>query len=156
MNKLKINYLAIPLITIVTAFTGSFITSLGLGWYETIQRPTWTPSGEIISAVWTILFVLATISALLFWNAKISDDRRHLICGLFVVNAFANITWSLLFFGNHLIGTAMLEAGFLGLETAGIILALWKISKSASILMIPYALWVFFATFLTYSIYVLN
>ncbi|MDD2807787.1 MAG: tryptophan-rich sensory protein [Patescibacteria group bacterium] len=153
---MKTNYLAIPLITILTSFTGSFVTSQGLDWYKTIRVPAWTPTGNVIGAVWTVLFILATISALIFWNSKISDNHRHLVCGLFVLNALANVSWSVLFFGNHLIGAAVWEAGLLSLICLGLIIGLWKISKVASVLIIPYALWSLFASYLTLIIFRLN
>jgi len=153
---MKINYIVIPLITVATSVIGSVITGRGMDWYKTIKLPAWTPPGSFIGAVWTVLFVLATISALIFWSKHQSLQSRQLITALFIVNAIANVGWSYLFFGEHLIKPAIIEAGFLGLTCVALIVALWPISTAAALLIVPYAAWVGFATYLTYVIWSLN
>jgi tryptophan-rich sensory protein len=153
---MKLNYFIIPLITIVTAWLGSYLTSGGMTWYKTINLSVWIPSGAFIGAVWTVLFILATISALIVWNSEISDERLALIVIVFILNALLNVGWSLLFFNLHFIGWAVLEAGILGLSVLALIILIWPISALASVLLIPYAIWVAFATYLTYSVYLLN
>jgi len=153
---MKINYFVIPLITLATSVIGSVITGRGMDWYRTIKLPAWTPPGSFIGTVWTVLFVLATISALIFWNRHQSLQSRQLIAALFIINAIANVGWSYLFFGEHLIKPAIFEAAFLGATCIALVITLWPISTTAALLIVPYVVWVGFATYLTYIIWLLN
>lgn len=152
---LKPNYVVIPLITVVTISVGSWITSAGMSWYKTINLPTFTPPGSLIGTVWTVLFIMATISALIVWN-KVWSRRKNAIGFAFVINALLNVTWSLLFFGLHLIGPAIYESALLGVSVLVLMIMVWPVSKLASWLLAPYLAWVSFATYLTYSIWIIN
>lgn len=155
---MKLNYIIIPLITILVSLLGSQFTSAGIGsgWYDSIAKPGWTPPGALIGAVWTVIFILSTISALIIFN-RLNHDRRWLwIIIIFLINAALNIFWSYLFFKIHLMGWAALEAGLLGLSVVAIIILSWPLSRLAAGLLIPYAAWVSFATYLTYTVWRLN
>lgn len=153
---MKLSYIIIPLITLATALLGSRLTSSGMDWYKTINLPAWTPAGSIIGAVWTVLFVLATISALIIWNRSAHDTRFWWIVAIFVANAILNAGWSWLFFNQHLLGLAIFEAALLGASILALIILIWPSSRLAAALLVPYAAWVAFATFLTYKIWSLN
>lgn len=153
---MKANYFIIPLIAIITAITGSFITSSGMNWYKTIKLPTWTPAGSIIGAVWTILFILAAASALIVYNQQSTNKNLKIIIIIFLVNAVLNMIWSLLFFGWHFMGLAVGEAALLGLSVLALIILIWPASIIAALLLLLYFLWTSFATFLTYSVWLLN
>lgn len=155
--KLKLNYLIIPLITLVVSVVGSTFTSGGMEWYKTINLPAWTPPGSIIGAVWTTIFILTAISALIVWN-NISHKNKifNKIIAVFLLNAFLNVLWSFIFFSQHLIGPAVVEAAVLGLSVIALIILIYPYSKSAALLLAPYAIWVTFATYLTYAIYLVN
>ncbi len=157
--KLKLNYFIIPLITFLTAFLGGRLTSGGLAWYKTINLPAWTPGGGVIGAVWTILFILSAISALIVWNSSARSgqaDRWKWIFVIFIVNALLNIFWSWLFFGQHQMGWAILEAGLLDVSVWVLVILIWPVSRGAAALLLPYGAWAAFATFLTYSVWKLN
>jgi len=153
---MKLNYLLIPLVTIATALGGSWITGGGMGWYDTINLPAWTPDGSIIGSVWTVLFVLATISALLIYNLMPKGKKRRAVMWAFLVNAVLNVLWSAVFFGWHLTGLAIIEAAVLSLSVLVLIVMIWPKSKASSVLLFPYFAWACFATFLTYSVWLLN
>lgn len=70
-----------------------------------------------------------------------------------MLNAILNVTWSALFFGNKLIFPAIYDALLLCLSVIFLVIAAWPISRIASLLLIPYALWVAFASFLTLTIH---
>lgn len=163
------NWVVIPLITIIVSVSGGLLTDTGIsgmagepGWYETINKPDFTPPGSFIGTVWTILYILATISVLIFWNLhqpfgrSPRDSRFRFITFMFILNAFLNVLWSFLFFNQHLIFAAFIEAMVLGLTVVILAVAVWPISKWASVLLIPYAAWVGFASFLNYTIWILN
>ncbi len=155
-NFMKLNYLIIPLITFLVSVTGSRLTSGGMDWYKTIKLPAWTPPGSVIGFVWTTIFILSTISALIVWNKFSRNKRFAWIIGLFLINAGLNVLWSFLFFNQHLIGWSVIEAGLLGLSVIGLIILIGPISRLAAWLLAPYAAWVSFATYLTYIIWTLN
>jgi len=154
---MKPNYFIIPLFTIFIAILGSDITSKGMEWYDKLNLPSFTPPGSVIGAVWTVLFILATISTLIFYNREqCCGVRFFLVVLLFVVNGVLNILWSQIFFGTHLLHTAIWEAGALGLSVLALIIFVWPTSRLASILLVPYFLWVSFAPYLTYAVWLLN
>ncbi len=153
---MKPNYIIIPLIAIFVAVIGSWLTSGGMDWYKTINLPAWTPPGSVVGAVWTTIFILSTISALLIWNKSPRNKRFWWIVAIFLINGGLNIFWSFLFFNQHLIGLSVFEAGLLDLSVIALIIFIWPVSRWASILLIPYVCWVAFATYLTYSVFVLN
>jgi tryptophan-rich sensory protein len=150
------NYLVIPLLTLTTATLGSLFTSQGMVWYRTISLPPWTPDGSVIGTVWTVLFILATVSALLIWNRKLKPFQRCVIVFGFLTNALLNVSWSFIFFTSHRLGLAVVEAGLLGLSVGFLIFLVKPYSRLAAFLMVPYLLWVSFATYLTYAIWQLN
>ena len=170
---MKSNYIIIPLAVLFAALTGSNVTSNGMEWYATINLPSFTPSGATIGSVWTVIFILAAVSALIVWNNKpglmsivkgwigLGSDlpaplRRRFIMMVFVLNAVLNVLWSVIFFGAHNIGVAVVEAAVLGASVVILMVLIWPVSKLASWLLAPYAVWVGFATYLTYCVWVLN
>ncbi|MBU0649151.1 tryptophan-rich sensory protein [Patescibacteria group bacterium] len=153
---MKINYLVIPLIALATAVLGSHFTSQGMDWYETLSRPGFTPPGGIIGTVWTVIYILSAISALIVWN-KFSRNKRFLwISALFMINAVLNFFWCYLFFAAHLIGAAIIEMLALEATVLALMILVWPRSRFAAFLLAPYAGWVIFATYLAYSIWALN
>lgn len=169
---LKPNYFIIPFITICVALLGSVLTSYGMQWYDgTLVKPLLTPPKWVFPLAWNLIFLCATISALIIWNKapakrsfftifsgkKLSHSasQRFLII-LFIVNALLNVLWSYLFFSLHAIAAAFVEMLLLELSLILMIPLAWQQSRVASILLIPYFLWVGFATYLTFVILSLN
>lgn len=148
-------YILIPLATLLTAVVGSSITSRGMRWYKSIRKPSWTPPGSIIGAVWTVLYILATISALILWSMR-NGMPIVAILGAFALNAVLNALWSDVFFHRHLLGLAIIEALILEASVLLLISLAWPISMLAAMLLIPYALWVLFASYLTFCVWRMN
>lgn len=168
--QLKPNYTLIPFIVIVVALLGSVYSSAGMSWYDAeLIRPALTPPKLAFPIAWTTIFILSAISALIIWN-KGKKDKKFLwfkvgekytpyfwwIVGLFIANAVLNVLWSFLFFYKHLITAALVEMIFLEATVIALCILTWRISKAASVMLFPYAIWVAFATYLTYLIVVLN
>lgn len=166
--KIKPNYFIIPLVTILVALFGSWFNTFGMSWYQTeLVRPDITPPNYYFPIAWNIIFILTTAAALMVWNKPQFEERYlvifkrktkdfNLITGLFIANAVLNILWSLLFFSFRLILPALFEMIFLEATTLILMILIWKHSKVASLLLLPYLLWVAFATYLTYLIFILN
>lgn len=155
---MKLNYLIIPLAVLAVSVIGSMFTGVGIGsgWYSTIAKPEWTPPGSVIGTVWTTIFVLTAASALIAWNKAKPDARARNAMIAYGVNGGLNLAWSYIFFARHWLGLAVFEAGLLGLSVVVIMVLVWKRSRVAALLLIPYAVWVSFATFLNYIIWRMN
>lgn len=158
--RIKKNYFIIPLVVIATAAIGGWFTSNGMSWYDTrLIQPSLTPPKWAFPLAWNTIFILVTISALIIWNIKKNKKQEKLmsvITGLFISNAILNAGWSLLFFQLQGILPAFVEMFFLIATLVLLVYYTWKISKFASLLLLPYLLWISFATYLTYLILMLN
>ena len=155
---MKINYLLIPLLVVLVAVTGSFFTSQGIesGWYDQIVKPSWTPAGSLIGAVWTTIFILFAAAVLIFWNWARRDNLFWVIIAGFVLNGFLNVFWSYLFFYEGMIAAAFFEAIVLSLSVAVLIYLTLPKVKITAYLLVPYLLWVSFASYLNFIILTLN
>ena len=154
---MKPNYIVIPLVTVLVSLLGQRFTSSGLeAWYKTLTLPSWTPSGGVIGAVWTTIFILATASALILWNAPAAKGRLPVLAAAFLANAALNVLWSWIFFAQHRLTLAGWEAILLDLSVIVLIVLAWPVSRLAATLLVPYAAWVAFASYLTFTVAKLN
>lgn len=153
---MKLNYFLIPLFIISISYFGGGITSQNMGWYKTLALPAIAPPGYFIGIVWTIIYVLAGASAILFWNKNKNDSGFRIIALWFIVNGLLNLFWSFVFFKAHLLGWAIVEMSFLNATTIVLIWRLWKNNKISAWLLLPYVAWVSFATYLAFLIWKLN
>jgi len=144
------------LVAAIVALSGSFATSREMDWYDQINLPEWTPSGDIIGIAWTLIFIMAAYSAILFWNKGYRNRKFRITIALFLLNGALNALWSFLFFGLHFVGAAILEMIALEISTVCLLVLVRPTSRLASILLYPYAIWVAFAAYLAYSILMLN
>ena len=145
-------------ICLTVGYLSSIVTQSSIeSWYPTIEKPSFNPPNWVFAPVWTLLFILMGISAGLIWD-KIDLDKELVKKGLFffAVQLALNALWSYLFFGLNNILLASIEIVLLLLIIYETYLIFKKIDKKASYLLIPYMLWVGFATILTITIYFLN
>lgn len=142
-------------ISLAAGFLGSFATMDAInGWYATLVQPSWTPPNWLFAPVWTTLYVLMGIAAFLVSRSK--KLGKHLAIWLFLVHLLVNTFWSIAFFGMH----ELLLSTFVIIVLLGLIVALmklyWSHSKLATYLMVPYLIWVSYATTLTVGFLILN
>lgn len=147
--------IAIPLLTVLVAAAGSYLTFQGLDWYGQLRLPSFAPDGRNIGFIWTIIYALATLSALWFYKAP-RQRFFHVIVILFLTNALFNVFWSFLFFVLHDFAAALVEMLILNLLNLKLIYFLWDYERKSALLLVPYFLWVAVATYLTYLIAALN
>jgi benzodiazapine receptor len=124
-------------------------------WYARLEKPPWNPPGWVFGPAWTLLYTLMGIAAWLVWRrGGWSRQRGPLLW--FILQWILNALWTPLFFGLHRPGLAFAE--ILGLLVAiGITLAnFWRVSRPAGALLIPYLLWVAFASFLNFTLWRMN
>jgi tryptophan-rich sensory protein len=96
------------------------------------------------------------IAAFLVWKGGLDRRDVRIALGIFLGQLILNTLWSIIFFGLHSLGGALVEIAFLWLAILATIIAFYKISKPAAWLLVPYILWVSFASYLNYAIWSLN
>lgn len=144
------------LIPLLVGFVGSFFTSTSVyDWYPTLKKPPFNPPNWIFGPVWTTLYILIGISLYLVWSLDFGG-KKWLAIGVFSLNLFLNMLWSFFFFGLKSPLFALIEIIILWIIILVNIIIFYGISKYAGFLLIPYLLWVTFATILNFSIYTLN
>jgi benzodiazapine receptor len=149
-----LSLIVIILVTIAVSVIGSAFSMRGVKtWYPTIKKPSWTPPGAVIGAVWTVLYILAAISAILVWDIEPRPAGFLLIAAMFVLNALVNLSWSYVFFVKHKIGFAIWVSLFLDLTVVVLIQLIAPVAPLAGWLLVPYAAWVTFASWLNYRIW---
>ena len=136
---------------------GSVFTTPSIaGWYAGVVKPALNPPAWVFGPVWTTLFALMGIAAFLVWKKGLDRRDVKIALGIFLGQLVLNTLWSIIFFGLHSPGGALIEIVFLWLAILATIIAFAKISKPAAWLLVPYILWVSFAGYLNYSIWQLN
>jgi tryptophan-rich sensory protein len=135
---------------------GSVLTAPSLHpWYATLRKPTWTPPNWLFGPVWTALYLGMAVAAWLVWRqAGFSHARLPLT--LFAVQLALNVAWSGIFFGLRSPGVAFLEVVLLWLFILSTAIAFWPLSRTASWLLVPYLIWVTFASALNAAIWRMN
>lgn len=161
-NNMKINFnkFAKLLVSIIicelAGVVGSIFTTPQIkGWYAGLEKPFFNPPNWIFAPVWTTLFVLMGISLWMIWIEKTKISKKKAIL-IFAGQLILNTLWSFMFFG---LNSPVL--GFLIIVPLWIAIFLtikefYKISKIASYLLVPYILWVSFASVLNASLWFLN
>ena len=136
---------------------GSFFTMPSIRvWYADLIKPTINPPAWIFGPVWTTLFLLMGIAAFLIWMEDPKRKDVRIALAIFALQLILNISWSIIFFGLHSPGAALIEIIFLWLSILATIIAFYKILKTAAWLLTPYLAWVSFAALLNYLIWRLN
>jgi tryptophan-rich sensory protein len=140
---------------IAVASIGGTLTDLG-PWYQALAKPAWQPPGPAFGAIWTVIFALTAASGVVAWRRASLRSTREWMIGLFALNGFLNILWSLLFFHLRRPDWAFVEVTALWLSIAILIVFLARTSRLASVLLWPYLLWVSTAATLNYEVIRLN
>lgn len=133
-----------------------FTTPSIASWYGTIVKPSFNPPSWIFGPVWTTLFVLMGVALYLVWQQGAMRPQVRRALTIFGAQLVLNTLWSILFFGLHSPGAALIEIVFLWFAIVATIFAFTKISKTAAWLLAPYLAWVSFAAFLNFTIWRLN
>jgi tryptophan-rich sensory protein len=135
-------------------FLGSLVTTPAIGsWYAGIAKPAFNPPNRVFGPVWTTLFVLMGIALYLVWAKK---GEKGFAITLFIVQLGLNLLWSVFFFGLGMPLLAFADIIVLWSAILLTMLAFHKVSKPAAYLLIPYIVWVSFASVLNLAIVILN
>ena len=125
-------------------------------WYAALNKPTFNPPNWLFGPVWTVLYLMMGISLFIVWKEELKNKIVKSAFIIFMIQLFLNTIWSVVFFGMQSISGGLIIIVLLWIMILFTIIKFMKISRVAGILLIPYLLWVSFATFLNYSIFQLN
>ena len=145
------------LITELAGIIGSIFTRTGLSpWYENINKPWLTPPDWVFGPVWTTLYLLMGISLYLVLKKGIDKTGVKVAVSIFTFQLVLNILWSFVFFGLESIKGGFIVILLLWLAIIITIFKFYSVSKTAAYLLVPYILWVSYATVLNFYIMILN
>jgi translocator protein len=137
------------------AVIGSFATTPNLPWHAGLVKPPLNPPNWLFGPAWTVLFTLMAIAAWRIWKLPVSAEQSAALW-LFAIQLVVNAAWSWAFFGmqSPILGIVVILP-FLALVIATTI-AFFRLDQGAGLMMLPYPLWVGFATYLNIAIWWLN
>lgn len=133
---------------------GASSSSSIIEWYPFIIKPSWNPPNWIFGPVWSLLYIMIGVVFALIWHSEKLDKRKAY--RLFFIQFCLNLAWTPIFFNFHQIAFAFVEIIFMLIFIYLTIIEFYKINRKAAYLLVPYAIWVSFATILNGTIYWLN
>jgi benzodiazapine receptor len=125
-------------------------------WFSTLNKPSWNPPAYLFGPVWTFLYFLMGISLWLIWKSNAPETQKMRAILTFAVQLLLNFMWSILFFKCHSPLLAFIDIALLTIAILVTIGRFARMSRLAAWLLIPYLLWVCFATLLNYRIWAMN
>lgn len=143
-------------VCLLAGFLGSLFTTPAIPtWYAALEKPFFTPPSWLFAPAWTALFILMGISLFLVWRKKGHPQYRAALV-FFVVQLILNILWSAAFFGLRAPLLGLVEIVVLWIAILLTIIYFLKVSRPAGALLVPYLLWVSFASLLNYHLWIMN
>ncbi len=121
-------------------------------WYAGLRKPWFDPPNWVFAPVWTLLYIAVAIAG---WRTFLRRPGGASMA-IWSVQLIVNFTWPPVFFGLHMIGLALIVIAFLLVAIVAFVVATWRVDRPSSLLFIPYAVWVTFATALNLSILLMN
>jgi tryptophan-rich sensory protein len=143
------------IVSFTAAFIGGVASTQAGPFYTQLVRPAWAPPPSVFGPVWTVLYALMGIAAWMVWRVGGFRAAKPALT-LFLVQLAVNALWSWLFFGWHRGALAFADILLLWALIAATLVTFWRIRPLAGALLIPYLLWVSFASALNYSVWQLN
>jgi tryptophan-rich sensory protein len=146
--------LAFLAICFAVAGIGGAVTRTSVDtWYPMLAKPAFTPPAWVFAPVWTALYAMMALAAWLVWR-RVGWQGWALV--LFFAQLALNLLWSILFFGRQLVGLALVDIVVLVVLIALTTIAFWRIDRRAGLLLVPYLVWVVYASVLNGAIWHMN
>ncbi len=121
-------------------------------WYRNLRKPSWTPPDWAFPVAWSVLYFMIAVAGYIVWMVDPTSPAMVLWVAQLVLNA----AWSWLFFGRRDMLTALADVMSMWLCILGFIIAAWPIAPVASLLFVPYLIWVSIASALNFTVWRLN
>ena len=155
-------YKSLILILLVTFFSSSiagYVTRINIDpWYQSLNHLPISPPDWIFAPVWTTLYAFMSIAIwIVYEKTKVSEPGfSKKIIKIYFYHLVINLTWSFVFFYYHLIFAAFINIIFLIIAISTLMVLYLPRSRISFILMVPYLLWVIFASILNFGLYLIN
>jgi len=136
---------------------GSIFTTPAIpGWYASLKKPAFSPPNWLFGPVWITLFLLMGISLFIVWRKGADTPLVRSALMIFGIQLIFNVLWSVAFFGLRSPLSGLVVIVILWIAILLTIIQFSKVSELAAALLIPYIIWVSFASILNTSLYLLN
>ncbi len=122
------------------------------GWYAALPKPSWTPPGWVFGPAWTLLYPLVAVAGWLAWR----EGRARFGPLVYLLQLGLNAAWPWLFFGLRRVDLALACVVALWIAILATVVAFWRVSRTAAMLLLPYLAWVAFAAALNHAIWLLG
>lgn len=156
MNLARLRPIAVAAgAALFVAMLGGTVTDLG-PWYQALRKPDWQPPDPAFGIIWTTVFALTAAAAVITWRRAPKGAEREWLIGLFALNGFLNVLWSLLFFRLQRPDWALIEVAVLWLSIVALIIFCARHARLAGVLLTPYLIWVSLASVLNFDVVRLN
>jgi len=155
-NEILLLFASIIICQLAGIIGSLFTTSSIPRWYANTNKPSFNPPNWIFAPVWTTLFLLMGISLYLIWRRSLKEKGIKIAFTVFLFQLVLNMLWSFLFFGLQSPFAAFIEIIFLWITILITIILFFRIYWVAGVMLIPYILWVSFASVLNFAIWRLN
>jgi translocator protein len=156
MSLLRWALFVVPAVMLLGWLAGTISGSNGDSpWFQELVKPDAQPPGWVFGVVWPILYFMTGLALAIVLNAR-SAPQRMLGIGLFLSQFVLNLLWSPLFFGRHQVTTSLYLIVAILIVAIATTFVFGRIRKAAAWLMVPYLVWLSFATILNYQIDQLN
>lgn len=155
MQKQIVGLLGWLIVSFAASGVGAIASIQAASFYSQLTQPVWAPPAWLFGPVWTLLYALMAIAAWLVWRCggiRQNATSLSFFCGQLVLNAL----WTWVFFAWLLGALALLNILILWCLILTTIILFWRVRPVAGALLIPYLLWVTFASALNYSVWQLN
>ncbi|PIZ99558.1 MAG: TspO protein [Candidatus Komeilibacteria bacterium CG_4_10_14_0_2_um_filter_37_10] len=156
MNKYTKLFTALFICQVAGLVGSRFTISAIDQWYQFLNKPFFNPPNWLFGPVWTVLYLLMGIAFYLIWQEKLSWSKHKMVYLSFFIQLLLNAFWSIIFFGWQ---QPLWAFGEILLLWAAIVITIYyfyQYQKTAAYLLLPYLLWVSFASLLNLGIWYLN
>jgi len=154
LTKKIISLLIFNILAFGASAWGSYVTNLYKEpWYSMIAKPSFTPPEWVFAPVWITLYIAMSVAIWLIW---INPQRKEKIIYIYFIHLLINGSWSIFFFGLHLILASLIVIGVIIFFVVWLIKLYYPINKLSSFLMVPYLMWLSYALVLNFYIFILN
>ena len=135
---------------------GTCLSSKPSHFYMNLNKPVLTPPNWVFPIVWTFLFILIALAGYWAWNHYEEKIERGLFAALYFANGILIYLWSTFFFGNNDPASAMVIIIGMIIIIEAMVTIGYRVNKKSGLILLPYFLWVLFASYLNLMILVLN
>ena len=144
------------LVCLGVSAVGGWVTQTSVNdWYQTLAKPPLNPPDWLFAPTWITLYVMMAIAGWRVWMRS-ANTLRRIALATFAVQLTLNLVWSFIFLGAKSPGFAAIEIVFLWVSILATLVIFWCVDRFAGWLMFPYLLWVSFASYLNFAIFLLN